>query len=294
LDALVLEHERIRVEVDASYGGRVTSLLDTRTGRQWMTLGGRSANTGEDAVYRGDEAVGWDECFPTVGAWDGTATAWGRRLRDHGDLWGRPWAIDSAAPRKLALSYADRQFRFARELEVGPATLTARYRIDNLGAGPLPWLWALHALLAVEPEDRMDLPGVEGVEVAYLARAGARIEATRLPWSEPNGVLPHPLSEVQPRDSLIAGKFYATGLPGGRARIGRPGRALEISWDGSISDLGIWITYGAWPDPGGHYEVALEPTNAPADHVGQAIAAGTPMLQPGTSRSWTVTLRVAD
>lgn len=295
MNALVLEHERIRVEVDAAYGARITSLLDTHTGRQWMTRGGRSRNTGEDAVYRGDEAVGWDECFPTVGAWDASATAWGRRLRDHGDLWGRPWTVDSASPQTLALSYVARMFRFARTLEVGPATLTARYRIDSLCGAPLPWLWALHALLAVEPADRMDLPGVEAVDVAYLARAGARIEAARLPWRGPNGVLPHPLSDVQPPDSLIAGKFYATGLPGGRARIGQPGRALKIAWDESISDLGIWITYGAWPEPaGGHYEVALEPTSAAADHVGQVLAAGTPVLQPGASRSWTVTLRLVD
>jgi galactose mutarotase-like enzyme len=294
LDALVLEHERIRVEVNPEYGARVTSLLDTHTSRQWMTAGGRSADTGEGAVYRGDEAVGWDECFPTVGTWDASATAWRRRLRDHGDLWGRRWTVDSVASGKIALSYADRQFRFARELAVAPATLTAVYRIDNLGAEPLPWLWALHALLALEPDDRMDLTGVDAVDVAFLARAGARIETRRLPWSGPNDVLPHPLSAIQPRDSLLAGKFYATGLPGGRARIGQPGRALEISWDASISDLGIWLTYGAWPEPGGHYEVALEPTSAPADHVGQVIAAGTSMLQPGANRSWTVTLRITD
>jgi galactose mutarotase-like enzyme len=294
LDRLVLQQEGIRVEVDAAYGGRVTCLLDTRNGRQWMTQGERSASTGEDAVYRGAEAVGWDECFPTVSAWDAAATAWGLRLRDHGDLWGRPWSVNAASTRSLALSYSDPQFLFTRELTLEPAALVARYRVDNLGGDPLPWLWALHALLAVEPGDRIDLPGVETVDVAYLARGGNRIGAKRLPWNGPNGVLPHPLAEVQPKNSLVAGKFYARGLPGGRARIGHDGRRLEIGWDESISDLGIWITYGAWPEPGGHYEVALEPTSAAADHVGQVIAAGAPMLRAGASRSWTVTLRFVD
>ncbi|HVY52490.1 MAG TPA: hypothetical protein VHA07_13135 [Devosia sp.] len=291
MDTLLLEHGGIEVELDPAYGGRVVSLIDTRAGREWMTSGGRSENTGEDATYREDEAVGWDECFPTVGAWDATGTVWNRRLRDHGDLWGRPWKVEGATPQSATLSYTASQFRFARTLRVEPETLIARYTVQNLSGEPLPYLWALHALLAVEPEDRIDLPGVHSVEVAYLARAGERIEAARLPWTGPNGVLPHPLDQVQPPDSLLAGKFYATGLPGGVARIGQPGRMLEIGWDGSIADLGIWMTYGAWPEPGGNYEVALEPTNAPADHVGQAIEAGALPLSPGQTRSWTVTFR---
>lgn len=288
---LVIENEGIRVEVDPAYGGRVTSLRDTRSGREWLTQGGRSANTGEDAVYLGDEAVGWDECFPTVADWDASRTAWRRRLRDHGDLWGRPWSVDEIGAQTIALSFVGRDFRFLRSLRVEPATLVASYRVDNLAAGPLPYLWALHALLAVEPEDRIELPGVDAVTVAYLESGGTLIEVPRLGWSGPNGVLPHSLDQVQSPHARLAGKFYASHLPGGSARIGQPGRSLEIAWDESISDLGIWLTYGAWPKPGGHYEVALEPTNAPADHLGEVIDAGIAPLPAGGSRSWTVSLR---
>ncbi len=67
--------------------GRVTSLLDRASGREWMTAGGQSPQTGDDAVYLGDEAVAWDECFPTVGRCNVSATPWRRTLRDHGELW---------------------------------------------------------------------------------------------------------------------------------------------------------------------------------------------------------------
>src|SRR5664279_4148592 len=86
-----IENDKLRVGIAPAYGARVVSLLDKTSGREWITQGVRSGNTGEDAVYLGAEAVGWDECFPTVGPWDASATPWRRRLRDHGDLWGRPW-----------------------------------------------------------------------------------------------------------------------------------------------------------------------------------------------------------
>jgi hypothetical protein len=106
--------------------------------------------------------------------------------------------------------------------------------------------------------------------------------------------LPFPLDRVQPPDIAFAAKLAAGHLPAGRARIGKPGQWLDYAWDASIRDLGIWITYGAWPPPANdHYEVALEPQSAPADHLGEAIAAGAPPLDPGETRRWQVTLTVS-
>ena len=115
--------------------------------------------------------------------------------------------------------------------------------------------------------------------------AGDRIESH---------VLPFALDEVQPATANFAGKFLVGGLPGGRARIGQPGKWLEYSWDSTISDLGIWITYGAWPTPGAgaHYEVALEPQSALANDLAGATAAGAKPLSPGETRRWQVRLTV--
>lgn len=67
---IVIENEYLRIGVTPDYGARVISLFDRLGGREWMTQGRESPNTGEDATYLGQEAVAWDECFPTVGAWD--------------------------------------------------------------------------------------------------------------------------------------------------------------------------------------------------------------------------------
>ena len=106
MEAISIENDALRVDVLPGYGARVSSLVDKASGRDWIFPGGQSSNTGEAAVYSRDEAVGWDECFPTVGAFEAGATPWKRRLRDHGDLWGRPWRIDSAIPTQLSTTYA--------------------------------------------------------------------------------------------------------------------------------------------------------------------------------------------
>ena len=102
-------------------------------------------------------------------------------------------------------------------------------------------------------------------------------------------MLPFTLDKVQPASSVFAGKFYAK-VPSHTARVGHAGQWLELNWDQSVEQLGIWLTYGGWPGPGGHHEIALEPTNAAADSLGEAIDAGAPPLAPGERRDWRVTL----
>jgi galactose mutarotase-like enzyme len=286
-----IENAALRVGVNVGYGARVVSLFDKAAGREWVTQGAASANTGEDADYSGDEAIGWDECFPTVSPWDASATNWGRRLRDHGDLWGRAFQVDAASATALTLSYADPQFRFTRELRLDGTTLIVRYAVENRLARPLPYLWALHALLAVTDKDHIVLPGVDSVRPTFMALRGQTIAAPTLNWPELDGKLPFSLDAVQPANSLFAGKFFASGA-GRLARVGHTGQWLEIAWDASIQHLGTWFTYGAWPSPGGHHEIALEPTNASADDLGQAIDSGAPPLTPGERREWQVSFSV--
>jgi galactose mutarotase-like enzyme len=292
LERCVIENSRLRVAVTPGYGARVVSLFDKEHRREWLTQGAESPNTDEDARYLGPEAVAWDECFPTVGPWDASKTPWRRRLRDHGDLWGRPWRVDGVTPATMTASYAGSGFRFTRELRLDGAAIHADYRLDSLSNEALPYLWALHALFAAVPGERIELPGVQAVRASYLQLGDKVVPASTLDWPGGNSALPFALSEIQPRATGFAGKLLASGVAGGSARIGNPSRWLRLSWDKSISDLGIWLTYGGWPAAGGHQEIAVEPTSAPANHLGEAIDAGARWLAPGEQRQWRVTLTV--
>ncbi|HHY50746.1 MAG TPA: aldose 1-epimerase [Alphaproteobacteria bacterium] len=287
---LRIENDALAVTVAPHYGARVTSLIDKATGRDWLYPGEESPETGEDAVYGAATAVGWDECFPTVSVWDAGATAWGRRLRDHGDLWGRPWSIEDRSPTKLAASVQQPgAFRFARTLFLRGRTLHARYSVTNTGEVPLPYLWAQHALLAVAPGERIDLPGGSAVSAAFLFRDGEHIPATTLAWPQAGGI-DFPLDTVQPAAACFAGKFYVSGCERPLVSVGSAERGwLDIGWNETeLGYLGLWLTYGGWH---GVHHLAIEPTSAPADHLGQALERGQAVIvPPGARRNWSITL----
>lgn len=289
-----IENAALRVDVLPDYGARVVALIDKARSRDWMAPGGVSENTGEGAVYSLAEAIGWDECFPTVSAGNGKTPGWGRRLRDHGDVWGRPWRVDRSTATELATTYVGREFEFGRSLELAGATLVARYVARNTGPSDLPYLWALHGLLSVTTEDRILMRGVARVDGAYLSKGGRHFTAASLDWPGPDAAYPVALDRIQPASSAIAAKLYATALPSRSVAVGHPGQWLDIAWDDGIDDLGIWMTYGGWPAPGGTHQLALEPTTASADGVDDAIEKGAAIwLKPGEMRGWTVRLTVS-
>jgi hypothetical protein len=286
-----LENPDLRVDVSPSFGGRVIHLIDRKTGRDWMVPGGESPQTGEDAVYGLNEAVGWDECFPTVARWDAAGTVWGRNLRDHGDLWGRPMEVVAQSAETLTLSATTPEYRFERSLRLEGPMLTASYLVENRTTRPMPFLWALHALLAVRPGDRIVMPGIGGMAAAFVSRNGRRIGMDTMPWPEGDPRLGFGVDKVPEPNGFMA-KLYADVPADARAFVGGPDRWLGIGWDGhDIGHLGFWLTYGGWPAPGpdSAHHLAIEPTTAPADHLGQAVAGGKDHpLPPGGRREWSV------
>jgi galactose mutarotase-like enzyme len=254
--------------------------------------GGESPATGEDAVYRAEEAVGWDECFPTVAPWDASGTSWGRRLRDHGDIWGRPWRVADHSTTSLTTSYEDQDFRFTRRLALEGNTLLADYSVDNLSSRELPYLWALHGLLAVTPEDRILIDDLDSVTATYLSIGGKTIAKPQLSWPGPDPALGFALDQVQPAEAAFAGKFYASHLPRPLASVGGRNGWLDIAWNNDeIAHLGLWFNYGGWPKAGALRHIALEPTCGPDDHLGQSLDRGTAaILEPRAAKSWRVTL----
>lgn len=290
---IVIESDAMRVGVRPEFGARVVSLVDKGTGRDWIFQGGQTADVGEDAVYGADAAVGWDECFPTVSPWDASQTMWARPLRDHGDVWGRPWSVDASDTRSLTTTYACDEFAFTRTLSVAGPVLTCAYKVTNRTDARMPFLWALHALLAPTPDDRIALPGRDMLSATYAVRAGKTVTLPTIPWPESRREIGFPIDRVQFETTKFAGKFYSSG--GLRsAALGHDEHWLVIGWSAPIDALGLWLNYGGWPEPPRGYHLALEPTTAPADHLGQALDTGTAAwIAPGATTTWTTTMTLA-
>ncbi len=287
---VAIENSEMSVTVDIDYGARIVSLFDMRTNREWMLQGQHGPEPDEEAQYLGDDAVGWDECFPTVAPCNAWSTPWGGVLRDHGVLWGRRAEIVEIGATHVVTSWRHLGlFVFQRALRLDGTSLRADYWLENCSLEPLPYLWAAHGMLRVTSEDRIVLPTVRGVVATYLVRDGATFSARSMRWPGPNPDWPEPFDHVQPVGLHSAAKLYVSGLPGAAAYVGNESGWLRVGWSREIESLGIWLNYGGWPTAGSLHHIGLEPTSAPVDHLNAAIACAAPAITPGRGVSWSVT-----
>ncbi len=268
-------NDRLSLSVTPDYGARVVALTDRHTGRQWLVTGSQSTQTGQDAIYGAAEAVGWDECFPTVLACD--HPAWAGRLRDHGDLWGREWIVDRAQADCIETRFETPLFRFTRRLTAHDATVTAAYSVTNLGPTTLPYLWSQHCLLATTPGDHIVLQGQ-----GRMLAGDRHFDWPHSPDRE--------LGQIGPISEGFALKSYAE-TPGAAsaAIVGAQG-GLRLDWD-DVPALGLWLCYGGWPAGNPAHQVALEPTTGTADDLATAeTMRQARLLGPNDTHAWSVRL----
>ena len=282
-DVATLENEALRVSVVPDYGAKVIELTDKRTGRNWLVEGNPTDASGEDAVFGGLQAYGWDECFPTVAPCPGGP--WGQDLRDHGALWGRPWHA-ALGEDDITTTFDGARFVFTRRLALTGSRLTAHYSLENRTERKLPYLWSAHPLLSLAPGEAIHLPDTTVVATTYLGARGRTWPPTSLSWpSAEIGDRRVDLDRVHPIDERFAAKLYCDGGMPDRAEVdGLDGR-LCLRWKADA--LGIWLDYGGWPDPGPVHQVAIEPTTAPADDLQSAVRADRhKVLMPGKPDQW--------
>ena len=280
----------LEVALAPEAGARVVAIVDRSTGRNWLVEGEPTRLSAEGAAYGIDEAAGWDECFPTVSPCDAPPAPWRRRLRDHGDLWGRPWRIAEKTPSRVETVYSADGVRFSRSLEVTRASLEAVYRVENPFQTAVRFLWAMHPLFALRAGESIIVANAESLSQTYGVLNGERLEAPIQPWPDGDRRVPFPLDRVQGPQARYAGKFFFREAGLAAASLGGPSRWLDMAWDG-VDHLGLWIAYGAWPRFNDVVHVALEPTTSPDDSLSQATAHGrAAIVAPGGSRTWRVRL----
>jgi galactose mutarotase-like enzyme len=297
-------------------GGKVTSLVSARTGREWLwtdpnrPLSPRPA-TGDFADH---ELSGWDECFPTIGPCElpgspgrpgGVAT----KLLDHGELWQRGWRDVSTGRHEIALEIDGEQlpYRFSRTIRVDGDGLRVDYRVDNPGPTELRCLWSMHPLFRAEPGMQIRLPGHPTVtkEFGFGGRIGADDDTDGGDgrWSEHrwplvcgrNGV--SDLSRLDFDDPPVTDKVVARGLTAGQAALVDPesSECLVLNWDANVVPYcGICINMGAWPFEGRPQSwVALEPSTGGTDRLDDADRRGEAMtVAPRGRADWSVRLEV--
>lgn len=274
-----LETDHISLEVVPAFGARVTTLIDRRTDRNWLVSGALQGDQDDTASYGGNQACGWDECFPTVSPCK--SSSWNKNLRDHGELWGRSWSyIDEQSA--LTTIYTGHNYRFQRRLELVGASVITSYELENCAAAAFPYLWSQHCLLNTRPGEQIVLRGIGDLQTD-------------------KGAVGWPLDRSGQDQSTIldahAGTFEKSYAPVvGEASVGIQSETGSIWFNWNHADagyFGLWRDFGGWPAENPVHQVALEPTSAPADDLASAKSINKECwLQPGETRHWTISVRL--
>lgn len=283
---LTLKNDRISVSVAPRFGGRVVSLKDMKTGRQWLIEGDPVGNTGNEAVYGALEARGWDECFPTVAPC--RHDSWPGVLRDHGELWGRPWQALREDGSITAWHECER-FSFSRRIQLNGNELEVSYSVTNPGRVPFAYIWSQHCLLAVNPSDRIRLDGIASPVVTDGVLKHRMIRRQQFDWPEV-AEIGLDLTKIMDSDTELALKIHASAEDRPSATVHGGRSAISFSWAGpEVPTVGLWLNYGGWPQGGPVHHIAVEPTTAGSDSLASAEGRGEArLLEPGQTHSWRI------
>jgi hypothetical protein len=255
-------------------GGRVLSMVDRSTDREWLLQGDPPAGidgwSAADAVFGGPQAFGWDECLPTVGACADPLDPTGPPLRDHGDQWGRPARVTADGDVLVTEWDGIRQpYGFHRRLRLEDGDVVVDYTLAHHGGPSMPYLWSMHPLLRLE--------------------VGSKIWAE---WPE-DGPIAWPVRAI---DAYVADKSFVRLQDPGHVdvRAEPDDNVLRFEWDQSHSPwFGLWQDYGGWPPDDPRHQVAVEPTTSPFDVLADAVRADrASILQAGEVHRWWVRIEV--
>ena len=309
--AIALTNDVLRVVIVPEIGGKIVSLFSRGTNREWLWsnphLALRKPPAGASDFGQFD-CGGWDEIFPTVNPCRVAESAWGdRMLTDHGELWFRPWRTASTqiepgkhASLTLVIDDPALPFRFARTLHLsaGAGPLVASYELANRTKQTLPFLWAAHPLLAVQPGDTIQLPA--GARISSTGSVGLNLDPDAQPSAWPSMRLQNgetiDLGCVPERSAGIAVKLFAQNvLPGCVAVVDKStGESIQFSCESpEISHVGLWLNFAAWSGAGTepYFNVGIEPTTSPQDDLHVAVEHKTAIqLRGGETRSWRLTV----
>jgi hypothetical protein len=272
---VTIESDALRATVWPQFGGKVSSVIDKADGYELLFNYPAVLPTGPqyDLPYGKGWYAGWDECFPGVAPgkyvghpYDGIA------VPDHGELWGVP---TTSVPAKNGITTVWHGLRFGyrltRKLSLEGPSLTAEYTLVNLAPFEFRFVWAQHALLAMEGPVELSVRQ-NRLRLSHDAR-GNDIQRP-FDWDSSEGdmgLLDHP--SMMPAGN--GWKIFSLDPISTPVTVHYPRRPhvrkLHISYAseaGMPAYWGIWINTGGWA---GHRHLALEPTTGRFDALDRSV-----------------------
>lgn len=309
-----LQSEHVRVQVSPELGGKIVSLVSTRSNREWLWRDMRRQPVARPALgpFEDSELSGWDECFPTIAAcrYPDVDDALDRRrifLADHGDLWRTRWRDVSRSDDEIALELANEElaYVFRRTISLNGSKLDCHYSLTNCSDSELRCMWAMHPLFRLEPLMTVRVGGSP-----LLAREfgfdGGRGDAaddsdvssitTKDRWPIiADGSDVRDFRTVLPDASPFVRKIVLRDIRDRTVSLLSPERteSLRIQWIGkAVRYLGICVNWNAWP-VGDRTQcwIALEPSSGSSDSLYDSFLRDEySKVRRRSTTSWTVSI----
>ena len=303
-DAWTLESSDLRVVTIPSQGAKLVSLLDRRSGCEWLVMA-------EDrplqpvpygALFHEQDMSGWDEMFPTIVAcaYPGPGKHHSVALPDHGEVWTLPWRVTDAEAGRLTMVVEGRALPYQLERTLTcrmPDTLELSYRLTNRGDDAMPYIWAAHPQFVCAPDSEIVFPPqITEVCNTLPAAWGWGAPETILHWPDAVDSVGQPvrLDRVGSPALRRGRKLFA--LPAARPQwagvVRRPaGDWLHLAWDAAaVPYLGLWVDEGALSRAS---VVAPEPTTGFYDSLAIAwMQQEVVVVAAGATHTWSLTVRL--
>jgi galactose mutarotase-like enzyme len=247
------------------------------------------------APFANYDTSGFDECFPTIAPCT-IQTKLGSSISfpDHGQLWSKSWNYQISDDETLIRSTkgVNWDYSFTKRVKLEENRFTIYYRVENFEEEPLPYIWAAHPLLNVEPGDEIYLTDeIQNFNLYWSNDNKLGTNGTKLEWPFVNGkddfsVIPN--REFGKSVKLFSKRLNEFGWAALHKVKNRESFLVSFNTD-EIPFLGIWLCYGGWPENAKekHLTIGLEPTNSCCDSLATAIEKnGCGILPAGGKNEW--------
>ena len=289
---VTIENEALRMEVWATIGGKVSSVIDKADGYELLFTYPSEIPIEQakyDRPYAQSWCVGWDELMPAEGGGAYPAFPYkGIAVPDHGELWGIP---TTAVPSRNGITTVWHGLRFGyrltRKLFLEANQIISEYALVNLSPFEFRFVWAQQALLSMKAPVEIEL--VKGAEFRFSHDSQhMRIDRKFLwPKLEPSVDLSQPAALPAQR----SWKSYSQAPIAQAAVVRYPSRArrlrLEYSSESALAAYwGVWVNTGGWEH---HRHLSILPTTGRFDEVDRAVADESAGRLAGLEKvGWTV------
>ena len=246
-----LENNKLKIEVIPELGGRIDSLVNKLTKKEWVwnnpTL--EKNKVSKFSEYDSNWQGGWEELFPNDAK---EKFSWGKGY-DHGELWSAEWKVKSSLNNTLSLttSNLDSGSSFNKEMRINDNKLT----VDYSGFIPFSdyYLFKLHLAVPVTEKVKIDCShnGINSVDKDFGNISDLRNEFFTLK-----------------KNSDLFGFAYID-LPSKNIKlVDEDLNTLELNYRGDLDYFWLFQTQGGW---NGHNVLVLEPASNSKKYLNDAI-----------------------